>query len=753
MKITRKNSIILSVIIVVAIVIITSFSLYGFFNFSITKNDLNSAVSNFCKNSLGRAVIFDNVYITFSGDIIIENFNLSASSDFNDNLSLIKAKTTIFHLDFFELLSKTIKIKGVDFLDSEIYLQKSYGKTYTESFQNILDLPNALLEPNKEAYENFEVNLNNGVIFYSEFFKEEKLEILLTNIKASFDKNGNTIKYYLNGRASPNESSDIGTFKLVLDGTVYLEEKSRSSNKIKFSNLDLSSLNPYIVNHEIANIVLSGGLSSKLKIDVDDQSLNYSGEIEMDDVSILLVQQDDEFPIISKGNFEVEADVLVKGKELLDIKTFELNSKSMDIIAQLKRIDTDKEKTLSFTFDTGNVNLSTLSKYLSIQKDTHFKGNTSWNGDIFIDYLNDSNTKMIMNGSLNDFSFYGLTPYNISKTSIDFSMKDRAAKLSSSLILNQDSDLKIELASSINSFVPPKSDSTLTITSKKFASSILSDLVSTGVISIFDLAYEDMKKGYGEEQSFLRKPISAIINNNNIDLDWNINQLHFTNQAALSNYKMDASLNKGFMRINNFNLTGYDAQYRLEFSGDFARDYPYFRLKFGVNNFDLEKFSADMNTSYKIGGTFNIDGEYSLGAYRMFHFLQNTLGNISLNISDGEINGLKLQKDVHSWLNKNGYNDINLNVLNVSSFNITFTQTADRFSVHRFSLNSDIIDLQGYGGYDYKKGLSLPLSMNLHDTTGMQKQARLSLIGPMMHPSLSFNRKDSENLKLVSDNI
>jgi hypothetical protein len=52
--------------------------------------------------------VFDDVQITPLGNIIIANFNLSATGDFNDNISIVKASKAVFHLDFFKLLKISI---------------------------------------------------------------------------------------------------------------------------------------------------------------------------------------------------------------------------------------------------------------------------------------------------------------------------------------------------------------------------------------------------------------------------------------------------------------------------------------------------------------------------------------------------------------------------------------------------------------------------------------------------------------------
>lgn len=745
-----KKKIILICGVIAAVFVLSSLALYGFFNLTLTRNNLRQAVTDFCKNNLDKAVVFDNIYVTSLGNIVIENFNLSLGSDFNDNLSLLKAKTSIFHIDFIQLFRKNIKIKGIDFKNAEIHLQKSYGKTYAESFEKLIDIPKTVLESDKEIYENFEINLEDASLFYTEFFKEDKLELLLTNLSASLDKNGADVKYAINSSISSNKSDKSGGIKAK--GTLIFDEERYASNKLKISGLDLSVLNPYMDNYGNEELSFSGEISFYVKMKLEQQRLFCTAETELKNFSMLSSAQEDEYPIISGWDFEIDAN-LAHDNEIFEIKDLKLKDKNMNIALELIQRDSKQEKTLDLTFDTGDINLANLSKHVTILKDTNYGGTTSWKGDIFIDYNNDSKTEATLNGSMKDFSLKGSIPYNISNGSLNLSLSGRTLDTLFSFILNGDSDLKMELTSSINSFIPLRSESSLKIKSHQLSASALSDLVLNGVISAFNMAYDDLKNGYGGEPSFLKKPIGIIVNNNNINLDWHADKLYFKNNANLSNYEVNASLKKGFLRINNFKLDGYNAYYNLDLSGDFARDYPYFRLRFAVKDFDLTNFSTDMKESYALGGTLNLDGEYSLGAYRMFHLLQNTQGTINVKIADGKLNGLKMQQDVNSWLFKNGYSGIDLNALNLGSFDFTLTQAADRFSFHRFALTSDMIDFYGYGKYDYKKGLNLPLTISLHNKTGIRKQARLSLTGAMLNPRLGLpNQKESERLTLFNIN-
>src|SRR5208283_2238977 len=84
------------------------------------EREIREVITDFFKNNLNKAVKFDAIYIEYNGDIRISNFNMSISSDFNDNVSLIKCKKAVIDLEFFSLLAGRIMINGLEFYNSEI---------------------------------------------------------------------------------------------------------------------------------------------------------------------------------------------------------------------------------------------------------------------------------------------------------------------------------------------------------------------------------------------------------------------------------------------------------------------------------------------------------------------------------------------------------------------------------------------------------------------------------------------------------
>ena len=140
MKIKKKIAFISAAIIISALAL-SLFSLKLYFSLSVKEADLSMIVINFCKNNLGKAVKFDEIRIDVMGDVEITNLNLSVASDFNDNISLVKADRAVFKLNFLKLFKGITEIKRIVFNNATISLHKSYGKTYRECFYGIIESP------------------------------------------------------------------------------------------------------------------------------------------------------------------------------------------------------------------------------------------------------------------------------------------------------------------------------------------------------------------------------------------------------------------------------------------------------------------------------------------------------------------------------------------------------------------------------------------------------------------------------------
>jgi hypothetical protein len=65
----------------------------------IPEKQLKSSIEAFFKENFNKAVDFEDVSLSMAGKAVISNLNVSISSDFNDNISLIKREKAVIKFD------------------------------------------------------------------------------------------------------------------------------------------------------------------------------------------------------------------------------------------------------------------------------------------------------------------------------------------------------------------------------------------------------------------------------------------------------------------------------------------------------------------------------------------------------------------------------------------------------------------------------------------------------------------------------
>jgi len=114
-------------IIAAAIAALTLLLIYRVaLNLLLPEKYLKNAISGFFKENLDKAVKFESMRFDFFGNIEVRDFNLSVSSDFNDNISLVKSRKFLIRLDLWKLLKNETLVKSITFNDAEITIFKKY---------------------------------------------------------------------------------------------------------------------------------------------------------------------------------------------------------------------------------------------------------------------------------------------------------------------------------------------------------------------------------------------------------------------------------------------------------------------------------------------------------------------------------------------------------------------------------------------------------------------------------------------------
>ncbi|NLV67107.1 MAG: hypothetical protein GXY14_05455, partial [Spirochaetes bacterium] len=170
------------------------------------------------KDTFGKAVKFDSYYFRLNGDIVLLNFYLSNTTDFNDNLNLVKCYKIVIDTDILSVLSNDIAINGVYIYEPELIIVKNYGKKYYDVVED-----NFTSGINRELFEKlagngFFINIYDGKGSYREMFRNGKNTILFNDFNLKIKYRDKKIRYNASGDIIRRDKSLIDTCSFTLKG-------------------------------------------------------------------------------------------------------------------------------------------------------------------------------------------------------------------------------------------------------------------------------------------------------------------------------------------------------------------------------------------------------------------------------------------------------------------------------------------------------------------------------------------------------
>ncbi|PKL40882.1 MAG: hypothetical protein CVV44_04550 [Spirochaetae bacterium HGW-Spirochaetae-1] len=749
----RSKIILIALTSVLILILLSLVSLTIYFNVTYPENRLRDFVSNFCKENLGKAVKFEGVSIKYSGNIIVKKFNLSISSDFNDNISFIQSEEAELDINFLNLFRNIVKVEGVHFGKSTISIQKTFGKDYVENFKSIFSFIDTLQKPGYINLDNFYVTFKKSDLFYHEFFKEHKLTLACRNAIIKLRSDEKKFTYFVEGILLPYKTEEIKEGDISISGKFYYDRAKESKTNIVIDNFDMSVFSEYIIENQLSKMLFTGGLSTDIVILMRADEYGVKGDVETNNLSITSsgAQQ---YSLVSNENFNAEVDMrFSRVKNFINFRELHLYDDVLDIDFSGKYSDFKEDRNLKFKVETNTIDLDDLSRCFSPYMDVSYKGSFNIKASVDYDLAKKQAREVNITSLLEGFSIIksekGKTRELLSNGSMNLALNQNTMDINSEFKINN-SDFSIKSKTAVKDFYPPVSSTTVGVSSKKLSTELLYDVISLGLDKIFLNAYKDQQKGY-DEIFFLQKPLGSLVNTNNFSLEWNADSLFLTGNAELKKMNCAIKLENGTLTMEDFNLEGYDAQYRLELQGYFNRDYPFLTIKGNVGQLDLGKMSRDLKSDFSMEGKLNIDFDYELTAYRLFQILQNSKGNVSINVGAGRIKNTETQKRITSFLKKNGLEANDLNDLEISNFSFALSQSGENFYVRNFTLNSNFVNFSAYGTYGYDTGLRIPSYVSLKDTTGKTISVPMEISGRLEKPDMLLKSISKEPLSLFPD--
>ncbi len=747
LKIIRKP-IAIAAVIVLSIILITTAGIKIYFVSSFPEQKLKNFITEFVMDNFRKAVKFDDVTVSLAGNIVLTNFHISTSSDFNDNISLVKSRKVVVRLDFFRaLFYGEIYIKGIYFRNPEITLYKKYGRSYLDTFNELFSLTRSFQEIRHIDGGNFRMHADNAVLLYREVFRESILEAGCRNIDVAVIIKDDMLLYSLKGIVNRYKSDVLDDGELFLEGTMRFKHPNilvSSENFIRLTDVDLSYFNLPFGEYYKMPMSMQGGVTAEMSLKSLADNASIEGRIEVNNLNLRYLKPAGSYNVTANENFnaDIVCDVLGGGRKIVLRRCVVYDENARINVKGVYRA-TELEEYFDLQFDTGTVDLANLSGSITPFKDSTCHGIMNVSGRVWFD---------IKNGFAKDVSCdIGLKNFGIQTSQkgtgrdyiehLDVNITAKRNRVDAEVFMKKDAtDMKFSAKSNVHQWYPLISESTLRGRSKTIDLHNIYYPLRYCVEYFYQGAFDDKQIGY-MQVVFKDEPIGKLMNNNNVTLEYKAERLRAGGKAVFPGFSFKAGLNDGQMYLDNLSLTGYEGEYSFGIAARFDSYIPNVQVGGSVKNLNLGALCRDLGIRGTCEGRLHAEMDYSINAFRLAHMLQNSLLNVNVEVTAGLAKGTKLQKELGSFLKKLGVEKPDIEEVTFSKAEFAFTQRADTFTVRRLAVYGDAVQLNGDGEYDFISGLNIPFWMNVKaekdDGSFSTEKAPCMIGGPFLKPFLT----------------
>jgi hypothetical protein len=736
-----------AVILIVAVVIINILATIRLlFAVAYPERVLREVITEYFKTNLNKAVKFEDLYIDYSGNVIIYDFNISISSDFNDNVSLVKSKKAVANLGFFKLFAGDIDLKGIDFYNSEITFIKKYGRSHIDCLYQILD-PDKFINKIRNVYGEFYFGFHDATMYYRESLRDKQVTVELDKIDSDLKIEKDIFSYSVSGYAKPYKTKFLRKGGFSCDGFLDIKGYRSYKHRIKIDNVDLSYFNEYILEYKAADVAISGGGSVELTLGKNKDAITATGRAETN--SLTVASTINKYNILSNENLNLDLDLVVNtASNGYTLRKLAVNDDVCTIEASGMYVRNDSDDAVKLKFKTNKIDLYDLSQNFTLYKDTEYSGTLLCDGSLSLDFKKKKASDMRLNLALDGFTLKKITKGEteplIDESSVHVKLADSSIDIDVTAKPLR-SDLVLTGRTSIDNWIPFKSKSNLEIKSRKMN---LENLRLATVYLIdkgYEAAYRDKRSG-DEKLPFLQSPLGKFLNNNTINLTSGFDTVFWGKKAGLRDYMVSAQLNRGLLSVSEFKVEGYNATYQFSCQANFNSDQPYVKLNGRIDDFDLSSFYADSGLKGSITGKARSDFSYEASIARLGDILDNARGHLNVSIARGEISNTGIQKKIMKFLRKNGYSADPLSAINFEDITISISEQGENFWFSNFGIRGDALVFNAVGDYLYEGGITSAFSFMMRKE-GTPVYIPLKIYGPILAPCVDVvNKKDSQKL-------
>lgn len=722
-----------------------------FFNVLYPEPLLRRLIESGFRTSFGKAVQCKEVSMNFAGNIIIDNINISITSDFNDNISLLKAGRAVVTLDFVDALTGSPSINGFRCRSAELFLPKRYGKGYQEWFEQTFN-PSRVISFAHRG-KGMRISIRNSHLIFRESLKEKVTVGEIDNLGCEIDISSEAVTYSIEGRIKPCLSSGTRRGSVSCAGVVALGNRGPNGNtesfshRIRLDSFDLECLNSRIEEYQPASFALNGAVSADMDISKKGGVLSLSGGVEASGLSVTSLK--DRHSIILNDSMEIEIDGFYdEARNYFKVNRLKAADEAVSIKASGEYVRNKQQDRVRAVFTTNRIDLNDLSAVLRPIPNIAYSGRAKAEGAVAIDFIKNSAAGTNATLVVENFTL-SRKGKNESIAVIDES--DLSLNFAENLVKAQarfrpvGSHYRIALRTDITGWRPFKSSTEVTVRSNVMRLHDLAALVTYAIDKIFEAAYNDRMQSF-DGTPFLQRPMGQFINSNGLILDAEMKTMVFARKAMLRNGRFKFRIERGVALLDTFNIEGYDAAYRLGMQGYFNTDQPYVKIDGKVTDFDLKAFYDDARLPGSMGGKARFDFGYELSASRISDMLDNAKGNFNLFVGTGEMKGTELQRRLSGFFAKNGFANDVLSENKYQDITLSVSQVGDNFWFTNFGIKGDTLFFAGRGDYTWQGGVNGMINVSVRSGDRMLA-IPLQVKGPLLAPCLEvFGKKDGAKL-------
>ncbi len=683
------------------------------------------------KNKISKAIKYENASLSVLGNVVIRDFFISNSSDFNDNVNLVHSKKAVIRLKLIPLLAGSVEVSGADFYDSDITIIKKYENGYIETFSGLFKT-DLLSRSGSGAVQ---LRFYNSRARYKEFMQNAPVLAEMSDFYINFVRDDEELSFILKGSldALPESGQKHGHFDAR--GSVKYGKVVHFVSRVVFDGLDMSYFSPYVRERLQLPYSLKGTGSADIRIARRGEALSVSGTVKTKGFGVYDLEK--KYNIFTgeeaSGDFDIHYD---PSRGSWRWKRINFRDREAHLETSGEYVCNRKRHAFSAKLKTGEIDLADLSDAFTPLKGCRFRGKLSLAGDISLDLKKNTCGTSWLELDLRGFDLLDAASSKklIAGGYLWVKMKGDRVMLSMHAKADR-SDLTARAAGSLISLSPVKTNFSAVIDSDSFQPHYAWRFLTDVVERLYVSGLEDRKKGY-DEVLFLQRPASVYLNGNDVSLSWRARTLLFGKNARLRNFRLDLSLQKGQFALGDFSLAGYDGAYSLAMNAVFNTDHPFMSMRGGIDNLDAGAFFRDFGMRSLKGGKMKLEFDFALGGYRLGHFVDNSLSNFTLTLSDGIVDGHPLQSEFDSFMKKNGIAAPSCGPFAYSTMSYSINQNGENFLFKGLQISSDRLSFNAWGPYSYADGIKMPVTITVRDKE-RAVNAQVLVTGPLMSPCLT----------------